>query len=802
MRPFPERASNALLPLYAATMFVSAFLLFAVQPSITKMVLPRLGGSPAVWNTAMVFFQAVLLAGYLYAHVSTRLLGLRRQAILHGVVLGLGLTALPIGVAASWAAPPAGLEIPWLFGLLAVSIGLPFFALSATAPMLQLWFAHIEHTRSGDPYFLYVGSNLGSLAALVGYPVLVEPTLGLMAQGRAWAAGYLVLVAGIALCGASLWRQSRAMVLQLPARAESALEHTVTWRTRRRWLLLSLAPSALLFGVTLHIATDIISAPFLWVIPLALYLTTFVVAFARRPVLPHRWMLRLQLPVVGLAVVFFAVPGLYPTLVLHLAVLFVTAMVCHGELARLRPPPALLTEFYLWLSLGGVAGGTLAAIVAPLVFDGVYEYPLALAAALLLRPASAAPRRLASLARFAGVAAVAQRLELRAPRLARAQPLARALDLALPALLLVILAPWAGELVPWEPVERLAGSWFDMANAAWPHIDPLLRPLWPDAMSATAQVIYRLSILVLILSAWRRPLRFVLAAAATLAVFAPEVVGRADFRLEQVRTFFGVHSVKVAEQQTGTFYLLFNGRTLHGGAMEGQPRRGVTYYTEQGPVGQFFLALQRSQEPVRRIGVVGLGVGSLACHALGIPLTYFEIDPEVERIARDSPYFKYLSECGQGLNVVLGDGRLGLAKEPDESFDVIVIDAFAGDAIPVHLLTREAIALYMRKLGPRGKLFVHVTNTYADLMPVVASLVADAGLHGRYVEYGVLDLSDFSFPSRWVAVARTPEDLAQLDHAASPWPGLQADPARRVWTDDFSDVFSALRWRSVPTAGL
>src|SRR5262245_17073413 len=293
--PGPARGAAAyVLPLYALTLFLSAFLLFAVQPMFTKMVLPLLGGSAAVWNTAVVFFQGTLLCGYFYAHLSTRLLGLRRQTILHALVLLSAFLVLPIGVAKGWEPPTAERQIPWLIGLLAVSIGLPFFAVSATAPLLQKWFAHTDHPAAGDPYFLYGGSNLGSLAALLSYPFLIEPALGLHAQGIAWTLGYAALVGTIATCGAILWRRFRADEATSATPDQEGLITDVTWKLRGRWLALSAVPSALLLGVTLHVSTDIAAAPFLWVLPLTLYLLTFVLVFARRPILSPKWMLRAQ----------------------------------------------------------------------------------------------------------------------------------------------------------------------------------------------------------------------------------------------------------------------------------------------------------------------------------------------------------------------------------------------------------------------------------------------------------------------------------------------------------------------------
>jgi hypothetical protein len=357
----PTRLDRAVLPLFVATLFVSAFLLFALQPMFAKLVLPRFGGAPAVWNTCMVFFQTTLLAGYLYAHASARLLRPRSQMLLHGLVLVAGILSLPIGVAQNWTPPPSGREVSALIALLSVSVGPAFFAVSATAPLLQHWFAHSGDAEARDPYFLYGASNLGSMAALLTYPVLIEPAIGVSLQGAAWTGGYALLAAGIALCGAVFWRRHRDTAVA-SAMADPSLVQDVTWLLRGRWLLLSLVPSSLLIGTTLRIGSEIAAVPFLWVIPLALYLLTFILAFARRPLLPHSWMLRIQVIVVAALAGFYVTPQLYILLGLGLAGLFVTAMVCHGELARLRPKASHLTEFYLWLSLGGVVGGLLAAI--------------------------------------------------------------------------------------------------------------------------------------------------------------------------------------------------------------------------------------------------------------------------------------------------------------------------------------------------------------------------------------------------------------------------------------------------------
>src|SRR5262245_40716601 len=518
--PRKDGAAAYVLPLYALTLFLSAFLLFAVQPMFTKMVLPLLGGSAAVWNTAVVFFQGTLLCGYFYAHLSTRLLGLRRQTILHALVLLSAFLVLPIGVAEGWTPPTAERQVPWLIGLLAVSIGLPFFAVSATAPLLQKWFAHTDHPAAGDPYFLYGGSNLGSLTALLSYPFLVEPALGLHAQGVAWTIGYAALVAAIMTCGVILVRRFRADEAVGAAPDEAGLIAEVTWKLRGRWLLLSVVPSALLLGVTLHIGTDIAAVPFLWVLPLALYLLTFVLVFARRPLLPLRWMLLPQIVFVGLIAFQYQTPNLYALLVLHIGAMFFTAMVCHGQLARLRPVASHLTEFYLWMSVGGVVGGILAGIVAPLVFADVYEYPLALILGLLLRPLPERTGRLSQ--RFWGALGLAN-----APRAVHAARLV--LDLALPAMLW-----WA-----------LAGDRWRLAVGQ--SLEWVLKRYPGDTATTVADllpILFTITVGAALIWLASRPLRAAVGFFVVLFVLVPEVLGKSpEGRLMRARSFFGVYSV-------------------------------------------------------------------------------------------------------------------------------------------------------------------------------------------------------------------------------------------------------------------
>jgi hypothetical protein len=787
------------LPLYTLTLFLSAFLLFAVQPMFTKMVLPLLGGSAAVWNTAVVFFQATLLLGYAYAHFSSRWLGPKAQTILHGLVLLAGLLCLPIGVA-DWTPPEGEAQIPWLIGLLAISIGLPYFAISATAPLLQKWFAHTDHAAAGDPYFLYGGSNLGSLAALLAYPVLVEPALGLASQGVGWTIGYALLAASIAACAVTLVRRYRAEEASGAATDESLIA-VVTWKLRARWLALSTVPSALLLGVTLHVGTNIAAAPFLWVLPLALYLFTFVLVFARRQILGPRVWLVAQIVFVTLLTLLYQIPDLVTMLVLHIGAMFFTAMVCHGELARLRPRASHLTEFYLWMSIGGVLGGFLSAIVAPLVFNGVYEYPLALLAALLLRG----------------------RRENAQPALWR-----WALDLALPALLWFLVAPEpmaehkqhvdaaiqraeaarvAGQPVPLAPAELACGGglWREAVTSLLR--DPQNPKLTPEGKPAKVfgsltemqldLLFFRGTLALALLVLAVRPLRFTLAILATLLALWPAVMGKPEHLLMRERSFFGVYSVNLLEVPgQGVFHFLMNGGVLHGGQNMDRPLGPTTYYTREGPVGQTMRILKDWPEPVEHIGVIGLGVGAMAPYVgHGQRMTYYEIDPLDEVIARDTRYFRYLPDAGDKIQVRIGDGRRLIEKEPDGTFNLLLVAAFSGDAIPVHLMTREAFQLYARKLSPRGLILLNVTNAYLDLRPIVANIIADLGMVGRFSHGFKPGITAGGTPGTYCIVARRPEDLARFGFISPPWPELVPDPSLPLWTDDFSSILEILDWK-------
>lgn len=733
-----------MLVTYGLTLLVSATLLFMVQPMFAKMVLPLLGGTPAVWNTCMVFYQGALLAGYIYAHTATSRLGVRRQSAAHlGLLILAAALALPLGVAPGWTPPAGGNPVPGLLLLLLASVGLPFFVVSTTAPLLQKWFAHTGHAAARDPYFLYGASNLGSMMALLSYPLVVEPFLSLRQQAWAWAGGYLVLAGFIAACAVMLWRSP----VEIPPAAAAvdsnphgdAGSELLTWGRRARWVLLSLVPSSLLLGVTTYISTDIAAVPLLWVIPLALYLLTFVLVCARRPPLSHDFMVRLEpIGIMALVLLFLlqVETGPWPLIALHLTAFFLIAMVCHGELMRLRPAASHLTEFYLWMSVGGVLGGMFNALAAPLIFRSLAEYPLMVAAACFLRPGS-----------------------------------------------------WGGK----QPV-RLLDFLLVLAQGALV-VGALRAPGVMDSSFLRGGIIALLAGLV----AWfsyrfrNRPLGFGLGMGALLLA-GSLTLNPGSRTLFAERNFFGMLQVKLDD--SGSYHLLTHGTTLHG-AQSLEPdrfREPLTYYHPTGPLGQVFAAFSPKLAQ-GRIAIIGLGTGSIAGYGRpGQHYTFYEIDPAVAKIAQDPRYFTFLQDCPAAVEVILGDGRLALQQAPDASCDLIILDAFSSDAIPVHLVTREALKVYLSKLRDGGILTCHITNRYLDLIPVIGSLARDAGLACMVrKDFPLIENSPRKSPSLWAVLARQPADLAPL--AADPrWRPL--DGGNALWTDDFSNILAVFKWQS------
>ncbi len=758
--------------LYAATLFVGATLLFLIEPHVGKRLLPLVGGTPGVWNACLVFFQIALLGGYLYAHRSIAKLGVRRQAVLHLALLFVVILAFKIAVAATGSPVPilsslvpADRDYPILgvVELLAVAVGVPFFVLSTTAPLLQRWFASTGHPASKDPYFLYAASNAGSLVGLLAYPLLIEPNLTLELQQWCWAFGvglYLILVL---LCASTVMRSSRRTgdvsrrVIADPATDVAGsplalvLPHAAL-PTKRilRWIGLAALPSSLLLGSTAHVSTDLAPVPLLWVVPLALYLISFILVFARWPDSVHRVVGRFT-PMLLVFVVLSLLTGAAEPLGLiagmHFAALFGICLVCHGELAKDRPPPEQLTAFYLWMSVGGVIGGLFNALIAPVLFHkvGMVEYPLALTLAALVRPRS---------------------------RDGNGSPLC----LIDGALLLGLFALALG-LVKLVPIWVEAPPDSDSADA-------LIARLIRGGLMFGVPVAIAFALV-------RKPGRFAIAIAILLTVGSLDN-GQFGETLHMERNFFGV--VRITRSPDGKFIRLVHGNTVHGQQRidETGPPRPMTYYHEKGPVGNLFRSLP--PERLRKVAVVGLGTGAVASYAKpGQDWTFYEIDPAVARVAQD--YFTFLSHCkARSCDIVLGDARRKLMLAPDGEFDLIILDAFSSDAIPVHLLTREAIQLYVQKLAPRGVLAMHVSNNHLDLPPLVDALAADHAppLVSRYGYDSPTDSEkdDGKMASQWMVLARTDADLGTMARGPT-WLPVREASRGPVWRDDFANLFWA-----------
>jgi SAM-dependent methyltransferase len=734
----PRVATRLLVPLFATTLFFSSLLMFAVEPMVARQMLPVLGGVPMVWSGCVVFFQAVLLAGYGSAHVLTRGLAAPVRLLVYAGLAVLPLAFARLGVDAESARHATGAPLSWLLVALLTTVGPSFLVLAVSASVLQATFSSTSHGSARDPYFLYVASNAGSLAALVAYPTVIEPLLGLSSQAQVWSVGYGVFVVLVLVCALATrfaLSNENADVKAAPAAASTAAADTPTWNVRARWCALAAVPSSLMLGVTTSLTTDISPVPLLWVAPLALYLATFIVAFSgvgtRATSLADRL---LPAPLLCVATVLFvgATMPLVPALIVHLSTFLFAALLCHGRLAQERPSAQHLTEFYFWMALGGMVGGLFNTLAAPFIFSRVVEYPAALALVAFLRPLRAG----------AG------------PRLA--------VDRVLP----VMAAAFAGAVL----------------------FVPGIATNLPLVISSLVTLSF------LALSRRHRP--FTLGGvAAALLVASPWIGG--DSVLHAERTFFGIY--RVSEDRTTNHHRLKHGTTLHGSQSLDPARRlePLTYFHRTGPFGNAQAAIPRLRQP-GEVAVIGLGVGTMAAYAQpGQQWTFFEIDPAIERIARDGRYFSFLAACGAACDVVLGDARLSLAQRSSARYDLIVLDAFSSDAIPMHLLTNEAMRVYLSRLAPGGVLAFHISNRHLVLNGIVGRLaevnrlVALQKRDRKKTDGWPLDKAG----SEWAMLARAREDLGALTSDPT-WTALPVDVSTPLWTDDFSNVLSVLQIRA------
>jgi len=713
----------------AATLLVSAFLLFLCQPMVGKMLLPYLGGAAGVWTTCVLFFQAMLLLGYIYAHLLARVADIRKQIATHAVLLLLPLAFLPIRFDDASSETFSLSPLTRLLLVLITSTSIPFFVISTTAPLLQNWFSRTAHAASSDPYFLYSASNAGSLLALIAYPFVLEPRIGVDAQSQVWFWGYLGLMAMFVATIMSL--HSRGWVAMEQQRQESA-----RWRQKAFWIAASFIPSALMLAVTNHIVANVGSVPFLWLMPLALYLLTFILAFARlRRVSSERIARLIPIPLLAffplLAPGIVASPGLNWILIgVHVLLLWCGALLCHTRLAESRPETQHLTEFYFWVALGGVLGGVFTAIVAPALFNNVFEYPLLIALVPFFRSGK----------------------------------WKRSDVLVAVGLAVAVFATWL--------VFRLTRLDSNTEAFALVH-------------TALLFIGYKFS---------RLPKRF----AAVFAVFVcgyalilPGYIDRAN-GIYIARNFFGVK--KVLDDPEAKLRKLLHGDTIHGmestdPARAGQP---LSYYFKGGSVSDV-VEMMRGRGKSQRLAVLGLGAGTMGAYADSAHhVTFYEIDPSVEPIARR--FFTFLTRCGSNCDVIIGDGRLQLAQEPDQAFDLILLDAFSSDSVPTHLLSQEALQMYLAKLKADGVLLFNVSNRYLNVETLVSALVADAGLVAlaRFDEAGAMKELGKSTANH-VAVARRLEDLGPLAGLEG-WRRLSRPPGFRAWTDDYSNLLSLIRW--------
>jgi hypothetical protein len=728
---------NLVLFSFILAIFASAALLFAIEPMFTKMVLPRLGGAASVWSIALVFFQTTLLGGYVYAHLLTRIFRPRTAVIIHLVAMLIACSALPVHIVAGWERPSASWEIFWLLSLFAISTGLPFFVLAANGPLLQAWFAGTDHPKAKDPYFLYAASNAGSFLALACYPLVIEPLIALSEQTFLWTIGFYILILLVAACGLLALRSASPSILSNPFTSN---EPRPTLRNITSWIYLAAVPSGLLLAVTVHISTDVAAVPLFWAIPLALYLLTFVVAFQTHPVIPHELVVRLFPIAVVVLVAVLTIspfPSTFATIAAHAVVFFIVALLCHGELARRRPSPRDLTAFYMWISAGGMIGGISTALIAPLLFNWVAEYPILIVLAIACLPGLALP------------SSNYERLLL--------------IGFVIGAALLIYGLSIVG------------------ANA----IDWVYLAVVSVLLGLTAYF-------------WKRPLTFAtIVAVLFLAVRYGFDDGRPNF---VVRNFFGI--LNAAESADGRFRVLWHGssaqgaqkiRDVNGAPITGRPEL-ISEFFEGAGIAQVVDAVHaRASGPVN-IAVVGLGTGALTCLAKPDDiLTYFELDPDIIRIARNPKLFNFISACGPATPVVQGDARLTLEDIPDVSCDLVFIDAFIGAAIPIHLLTRQAMALYLRKIKPHGMIAMHISNYNLELGPVVAGIARANGAIMRLYNGG--DVRVDYYEKKWVpkvaVIGREDSDFGLLAGSRF-WPRVEPDPSQRVWTDDYSNIFGAM----------
>ncbi len=725
------------VPIYSVTLLLSAILLFTVQPMFSKMILPMLGGAPQVWNTAMLFFQICLLGGYAYAHATTAYLGVRTQAILHIILLAIFTIILPIAIPDGWTPPDGTDPTFWQLSLMTVTVGGPFFIVSGSAPMLQRWFSTSSHKDADNPYFLYGASNLGSMSALLLYPVLIEPMLPINGQSTAWMFGYFALIVLTGIAAASVWKYNAKT-----QKTESMIDTSdkeITMPLRFKWLVLALVPSSLMLGVTTHITTDIASVPLLWVMPLALYIGTFIIVFARKPIITAKQSHYIFGAIIlALFIAQTFLHGLKDTpialICLHLTLFFFAALSCHSELSNSKPSAKHLTEFYLIMSLGGAIGGFFNAIIVPQYFVLPIEYQIIIIAAILLRFSNRENE----------------------PDLG---------GLGLTALIVSIAA-----LCGIAPA-------FVGGNAGWLCIG-----------------IFLITSILLLNTRWA----FTFVMAVPLLgpqLYVPLGIITQEKIVHQDRNFFGVIRLLETDDQR----ILLHGTTNHGTQplKEKHKLTKLSYYSPSSPLTDVYSYFD-TIESEQKIAVLGLGIGVAACYQKdGRFFDFYEIDKEIADLAENPKYFTYLSDCGSPYEIILGDGRLKIEEKPNKNYDLILLDAFSSDNVPIHILTKEAIEIYMTKLKNGGTLVFNITNRYLDLEPVLSNAAEELKMQAiAKATKGTLinDIGIKSYDAHFFVMTKNQETINYLSEKG--WTKTNKRDGVKLWTDTYSNIVSVLENRT------
>jgi hypothetical protein len=782
----PRRANKEIvLTLLGATIFVSAFLLFCSEPMIGKMLLPLLGGVASVWITCLLFFQLVLLAGYVYVYLIERFFDFRAQVFIHSLLMVSAMFFLPMHFVARPDEMAIGQATRWLLIELTKAVGIPFFVTSTTAPLLQNWLTKTTLSAGRDPYFLYALSNGGSLAALVGYPLLIEPQMGVQLQNLLWLAGYVLFALMVMTIAVAALKYRRPLNISPETRPDSGLIPSPSWPDRLYWAFAAFVPSALMLAVTNHILQNLAPVPLLWTIPLAIYLITLMIAFGRSSRISTAVLSRI-FPFVFLALFPIVVAGnslaIRATALMlagHLFVLFVGALLCHTRLASSRPAPSHLAAFYVWVALGGALGGTFTAIVAPVLFRRIVEYPLLVAMLAMFRTKAEHDELLRGrrewiypVAFLTAIAILYFGLGERGIRLVTNVSAWLWINAAVVTTLALAL-------------RRRFALAFLFAAAGLVYWIKL--PARADRATLAAAALF----VGLIFLFQQRRWRFASTVAVTtlgywIALAMPLHSVYQDVYVD--RNFFGIKRVL---RMGSKWQVFLHGDTLHGmqslqPQMAGEP---LSYFHKTGPIGDVMDMMR--DRPSQDIGVVGLGAGTIAAYGNSKRrINFYEIDPEVYFIAQQ--YFSYLQRCGQFCTVAIGDGRLLVEKADDRKFDLLILDAFNADSVPPHLVSREAIHLYLSKLKPDGLLVFNVTNGYLRLESLVAAVTIDAGLQAM-LRYDFDAKPPGKSESAFVVVARRKEDFGTIAQNKN-WSLLTETEGVRPWTDDYSNMLAILRW--------